>query len=71
MAQRIGPKGQVVVPKEIRDQLGLVPGTEVVVTYERGAAVVRPVGEVPPLRGTMAGRGLLDELRRMRWGAAR
>ncbi|MEI7746272.1 MAG: AbrB/MazE/SpoVT family DNA-binding domain-containing protein [Actinomycetota bacterium] len=71
MAQKVGPKGQVVVPKEIRDQVGLDPGTEVLVSYEHGAAVIRAIGMVPPLQGSMEGKGLLEELRRMRWGSAR
>lgn len=29
MAYRVGPKGQVVVPRHIREVLGIVPGDEV------------------------------------------
>jgi AbrB family looped-hinge helix DNA binding protein len=35
----IGPKGQVVIPKEIRDQVGLTEGAEVTVEL-RGEEVV-------------------------------
>jgi AbrB family looped-hinge helix DNA binding protein len=30
MTTRVGPKGQVVIEKEIRDQLGIVPGSQAV-----------------------------------------
>ncbi len=29
MTQRVGSKGQVVIPKELREKVGLHPGTEV------------------------------------------
>ena len=38
---RVGPKGQVVIPKQIRDELGLQPGAEV--AFERDGAAVRIV----------------------------
>lgn len=39
---RITSKGQVTIPQEIREKLGLHPDTEVEFSVERGAAVIRP-----------------------------
>lgn len=39
---RITTKGQVTIPQEVREALGLLPHTEVEFTIERGAAVIRP-----------------------------
>ena len=39
---RITSKGQVTIPQDIREQLGLLPHTEVEFTVERGQAVLRP-----------------------------
>jgi AbrB family looped-hinge helix DNA binding protein len=64
MTQRVGAKGQVVIPKELRDELGLHPGAEV--AFERDGEHVRIVaaGGVTTrgLRGRYAGSGLADEL---------
>lgn len=38
---RITSKGQVTIPKELRDRLGLLPGTEVEFVEEDGEARVR------------------------------
>jgi len=38
---KITSKGQVTIPKEIRDRLGLLPGTEVEFVEEDGQARVR------------------------------
>jgi AbrB family looped-hinge helix DNA binding protein len=38
---RITSKGQVTIPQEIREKLGLHPNTEVDFAIERGAAVIR------------------------------
>lgn len=38
---KITSKGQVTIPKEIRDRLGLLPGTEVEFVVENGEARVR------------------------------
>ncbi len=60
MTQRVGAKGQVVIPKAIRDELGLEPGSAV--DFERDGAAVRilPAGGVATrgLRGRYAASGL-------------
>ncbi len=38
---KITSKGQVTIPKEIRDRLGLLPGTEVEFVEESGEARIR------------------------------
>ena len=38
---RIGPKGQVVIPKMFRDDIGLKPGEEVIVDYTGKNIVIR------------------------------
>jgi AbrB family looped-hinge helix DNA binding protein len=45
----IGPKGQIVIPKKIREALGLKPGGEVLVELREGEAIIRkprPTGYV-------------------------
>ena len=39
---RITSKGQVTIPQDIRERLGLLPHTEVEFSVERGRAVLRP-----------------------------
>jgi AbrB family looped-hinge helix DNA binding protein len=39
---RITSKGQVTIPQEIREELGLLPHTEVEFTVEGGRAVLQP-----------------------------
>lgn len=39
---RITSKGQVTVPKEMRDRTGLLPGTEVEFTLEEGSVRLSP-----------------------------
>ena len=40
---RVGPKGQVVLPKEIRDELRIMPGDKVTFTLEDGKIVLLPI----------------------------
>ena len=44
---RITSKGQVTIPQAIREELGLLPNTEVEFAIERGVAVLRPIRGVP------------------------
>ena len=44
---RVGEKGQVVIPKEVRERAGIREGTEVSVNFRDGEVVVRRVG--PPV----------------------
>jgi AbrB family looped-hinge helix DNA binding protein len=41
MTYRVGPKGQVVIPKAIREELGIEPGDEVDVERRRAEVVIR------------------------------
>ena len=62
MTSRVGPKGQVVIPKEMRDRLGIVPGDEVDFALENNAVRIEPVHEMQSLRGRLAGLGLTAAL---------
>jgi AbrB family looped-hinge helix DNA binding protein len=44
---RLSSKGQVTVPKPVREALGLAPGEEVVFEVREGEAVLRPRRRVP------------------------
>lgn len=63
MAQKMGSKGQVVIPKEMRDQFGLGPGADV--SFEPtddGIVVRRADHRRSNLRGRFAGSGMADRL---------
>lgn len=55
---RITSKGQVTIPQEIRERLGLLPNTEVEFAVERGVAVLRP-----KRGGTTRGRRIVEHLK--------
>lgn len=42
--------GRLVIPKEIRDKLGLKPGTEVEIGEQANEVVLKPVDQETPLK---------------------
>lgn len=54
MAYRVGPKGQVVVPKHIRETLGISPGDEVDVDAIDGEVRIRRRSALRALLGIAA-----------------
>lgn len=42
---RITSKGQVTIPQRIREQAGLLPGTEVEFEFIRGRVILKPLGK--------------------------
>jgi AbrB family looped-hinge helix DNA binding protein len=63
MTQRVGPKGQVVIPKPIRDALGILPGDQVVCTLEGRSVRVVPAASLHDLRGAFRDVPLGEMLR--------
>ncbi len=62
----MGTKGQVVIPKAVREELHIQPGDEVIVDSVDGEARVRRHADQPPLLGLLADGGppLTAELER-------
>ena len=59
---RIGPKGQVTIPKDIREQAGLLPHTEVECIYDDETVQIRRADRKSTSRGArivahLRGRG--------------
>ena len=62
MTSKVGPKGQVVIPKAMREQLGLHPGDEVRFELEGRAVKVEPATSGRPLRGRLRDHDLVGML---------
>ena len=54
MTYKVGPKGQVVLPKTMREGLGIRPGDEVTVEHHEGGLLVRRVPHGSALYGLLA-----------------
>ncbi len=44
LKSRVGPKGQAVIPKEVRDMLGIAPGDEIIFEVMDREARIKPAG---------------------------
>ncbi|MFC5998064.1 AbrB/MazE/SpoVT family DNA-binding domain-containing protein [Quadrisphaera sp. GCM10027208] len=62
MTHRVGTKGQVVIPKALRDQLGIQPGDEVSFSRHGDHVAVYRAVHRPHLRGRFRGSDLTAQL---------
>jgi AbrB family looped-hinge helix DNA binding protein len=62
MTSRVGPKGQVVIPKAIRDQVRLHPGDEVEVDLQDDRIIITARRHVDALGGKFAHSGMAARL---------
>jgi AbrB family looped-hinge helix DNA binding protein len=62
MTQRVGAKGQVVIPKELREQAGMGPGADVDFEAVSDGIVIRRADRSSSLRGRFAKSGMAARL---------
>jgi AbrB family looped-hinge helix DNA binding protein len=62
MTYRIGAKGQVVIPKDLRDRAGLQPGVDVEFELHGKSVTMIAAGHRSTLGGRFAGSGMAARL---------
>lgn len=62
MTFKVGPKGQVVIPKAERDRLGIAPGSEIVFEAIDEGVVLRRRESISDLRGMFKRSGMAERL---------
>ena len=60
---QISTKGQIVIPAEIRDEMGLESGTRIAIERTRDGILLRPITDsfIRSLRGSTKGAGAVRE----------
>jgi AbrB family looped-hinge helix DNA binding protein len=71
MTAKVGPKGQVVIPKELRDRLSLHPGDEVDFAVVDEGIVITACNRPSKLGGRFARSGMAERLLADRAGEPR
>jgi AbrB family looped-hinge helix DNA binding protein len=66
MTHKVGPKGQVVIPRELREELGIEPGDEVTFWRDHDHVAVQPVRRSTTLKGRFGRRNLTGALEEAR-----
>jgi AbrB family looped-hinge helix DNA binding protein len=62
MTHRMGAKGQVVIPKDLREAIGLQPGDDVEFVMETGGVRVEPARPRRARAGLLGAYRLVDAL---------
>ncbi|MGH9056245.1 MAG: AbrB/MazE/SpoVT family DNA-binding domain-containing protein [Acidimicrobiales bacterium] len=62
MTQRVGAKGQIVIPQRLRERRGLTPGTQVVFEERPEGVLVKAEPVTRELRGRFRGSGMARKL---------
>ena len=61
---KVGPKGQIVIPKEIRDMFGIAPGDSLVIMADAGRGIALQLGSVMErMAAEIVAGGVPQELR--------
>jgi antitoxin PrlF len=64
---KVSSKGQLTIPKPVRDRLGLKPGTQVLLTLHEGRVEMQPIsGDIQHWRGALKGAGQDMDLEQVR-----
>lgn len=67
MMVKITAKGQITIPKEIREALGVGPGDHFLFRIEEGKAVIYPVkGSLLDRRGSLKPKNVPEDLEKVR-----
>ncbi len=63
---KITVKGQVTIPKKVRDELGVTPGDIIVFSKKGGDIVIKPAGTLLDLKGVIVSPKKIKD-----WGSVR